>query len=39
MNFLDSNGVSYRSGTAGEALDPTELAEVGKSISAFILCL
>jgi S1-C subfamily serine protease len=30
MSFLDSNGVSYRSGTPGEALDPTELPKSGK---------
>ncbi|MCK0196888.1 serine protease [Ancylobacter sp. 6x-1] len=37
-SFLESNGVSYQSGSLGEALKPADLAEKAQSFSAFIEC-
>ncbi|QFU16561.1 S1 family peptidase [Microvirga thermotolerans] len=37
-NFLDVNQVSYRTGAAGAALKPADLAEKAQSISVYIEC-
>lgn len=37
-NFLDANGVTYASGTAGQSLQPADLADRAKSISVLIRC-
>jgi serine protease Do len=37
-NFLDSSGVGYSRASAGQSLQPSELAERAKSISVLIRC-
>lgn len=36
--FLDSNGVSYSTGSLGGRMDPADLADHAKSVSVFITC-
>jgi serine protease Do len=37
-NFLDASGVSYMTAGIGQSLQPSDLAERGKSISVLIRC-
>lgn len=37
-NFLDASGVGYSTGSAGQPLQPSDLAERAKSISVLIRC-
>ena len=37
-SFLDANRVSYKVGTAGQAMEPADIADQARAMSGFVVC-